>query len=149
MESRSKPFRAYQSNLRIALLLPIAVITASAQTWGPPTGASPAYSVVYTGRLFGYFRYPDIQTTTDRGCPDPGKISVPPQVALFRATLARAHRENQELVAMGDNFAPELLARTVENKTADTRYAGQMINKDVVTADRMKSLPIMSAASCV
>ena len=37
---------------------------------------------------------------------------------------------------MGDNFAPELLARTVENKTPDTRYAGQMINKDVLTAGR-------------
>ncbi len=104
---------------------------ASAQIWGPPTGAKPAYSVVYTGRLFGYFRYPDVQTSSDRGCPDNATTPLPPQVELFRSTLNQLRFGEPELLAMGENFAPELLARAVRNEVPGTPHYGEMVNKDV------------------
>ncbi len=113
----------------------ILVSGAFGQTWGPPPHAQPDYSIIYTGKLFGYFRYPDVQASTDRGCPDLGNTPLPPQVELFQRTLAQMHSDKQELVAMGENFAPELLARTVRNKTPGTAHYRQMISKDVL-ADR-------------
>jgi hypothetical protein len=84
--------------------------------------------------LFGYFRYPDIQTTSDRGCPDPATTPFPPQVALFRDRLAKLRTANQPLVAMGENFAPELLAREARNQTPGSPYFGELIDKDLFTA---------------
>lgn len=119
---------------RLALLALLAA-SAFAQSWGPPPGANPTYSLLYTGRLFGYFRYPDVQATTDSGCPEPAARPLPPQVKLFRSTVERLHSEHQPLVAMGGNFAPELLARTELNKTPGTPHFGEMISKDIFAAN--------------
>ncbi len=118
----------------------IFVSAASAQTWGPPLGAKPAYSLLYTGRLFGYYRYPDVQTSSDRGCPDVATTPLPPQVELFRSTLNELRSGQPELVAMGENFAPELLARAAQNKTPATPHYGELVDKDVLSVGE-KEIP--------
>jgi hypothetical protein len=91
--------------------------------------------VLYTGRLFGYFRYPDIQASTDQGCPDVATTPLPPQAALFLSTLEKLRSAHQPLVSMGENFAPELLARAVLDRTPGSPQRGELINKDVLTAE--------------
>ncbi|HEX4168085.1 MAG TPA: hypothetical protein VHZ55_21680 [Bryobacteraceae bacterium] len=115
-------------------LLAVSALTASAQDWGPPAGSQPDYSLIYTGKLFGYYRYPDIQNSSDRGCPDLAHLPLSPQVALFRNTLAAMGSVNRELVAMGDNFAPDLLARDMRNDTPATPRFGSLLNKDLWAA---------------
>jgi 5'-nucleotidase, C-terminal domain len=111
----------------------VLVVAGFAQTWGPPSGAKPDYSLIYTGKLFGYFRYPDIQTSTDQGCPNVANAPLPPQVELLRTTLRQIHSENQELVAMGENFAPELLSRELRNNSPGTPHFGKLVSKDILT----------------
>ncbi len=120
------------------MALTLLTSAAEGETWGPPAGANPAYSVIYTGRLFGYFRFPDIQTSGDRGCPDPARTPLPRQVELFRATLERMRADRQSLVSMGENFAPELLARAVKNTTPGTPHYGEMVSKDVLSGEEGK-----------
>lgn len=120
--------------MRLAVLACFSLSLLCGQTWGPGPGSQPDYSLIYTGRLFGYFRYSDLQTSSDRGCPDAQSPPLSPQVKLFRATLAEARSSRQKLVAMGENFAPDLLARAVVNKSAGTPHFGEMLNKDVVSA---------------
>jgi hypothetical protein len=106
--------------------------------WGPAPGSAPAYSVVYTGRLFGYFRYPDEQSTRDSGCPVVDDSVVSPQVREFRSTLEQIRRQSASasiLVSLGDNFAPEFLARAMRNQNSTGPYSGQMLLKDAFTAD--------------
>src|SRR3954470_5003897 len=81
--------------------------------WGPAPGSSPTYSIVYTGRLFGYFRYPEEQSSRQSGCPAFSESLASPQVRQFRSTLERLHQQANSpsvLVSLGDNFAPEYLA---------------------------------------
>jgi hypothetical protein len=112
-------------------------ISTAGSQWGPAHADSPAYSVVYTGRLFGYFRYPDEQSTKDSGCPSLNQIPPPAQVEQFRSTLRQisSNAHPDVLVAMGGNFAPELLAREMRNEEAGTLYQGQMVDKDTFTTD--------------
>ena len=118
------------------VLFLLTAFTGDAQTWGPPPGAQPAYSLVYTGKLFGYFRYPDIQTSADRGCPDVASTPLPPQVKQFQSLLQSLVSPGRELVAMGENFAPELLSRSVRIQTPGSPHYGEMVNKDVVATER-------------
>jgi len=73
------------------------------------------YNVIYTGRLFGYFRYPGLQSLDDNeGCPADAAEEKPEPVAAFQETLNEAEgtlRGTTVRVAVGDNFAPFLLAR--------------------------------------
>ncbi|HWF47610.1 MAG TPA: hypothetical protein VG168_11440 [Bryobacteraceae bacterium] len=102
--------------------------------WGPRAGAKPTYSVIYTGRLFGYFRYPSQQTSDEKGCPDPATRPLPAEVAQFQAAMRDLSGSSVPLpVAMGDNFAPELLARSMRNNQADTPYFGDLMSKDLFT----------------
>ena len=120
--------------------LALVALAAQAQTWGPSPGTQPAYSLVYTGKLFGYFRYPDIQTSADRGCPDVAATPLPPQVQQFQAALQRLHSPTQELVSMGENFAPELLSRSVRNEMPGTLHYRELVSKDVIVSDRGRVL---------
>ncbi len=116
-----------------SLLVFAAALPALAQTWGPPPGSQPDYSIIYTGKLFGYYRYPDLQSRTDRGCPDLAHVPLSAQVTLFRDTLAHLRSDHQVLVSMGDNFAPDLLAR-------DLRVGnGALIGKDVFASSKVAS----------
>lgn len=100
----------------------------------PAPNATPSLSpqqIVYTGSLFGYFRVPDLQSVTARGCPTPtptpstspspdctsSKIDDKNRGSDSKAASAFLQRkkqcfENAILVGTGDNFAPRLEART-------------------------------------
>lgn len=107
---------------------------AQQSNWGPAAGTKPAFSVVYTGRLFGYFRYPDEQSTDESGCPSVADTALPVQVAMFRAAVEKFQAGTEwprVFVSMGDNFAPELLARAMRNRMAGTPYQGQIVAKDL------------------
>ncbi len=69
--------------------------------------AADTVDVVYTGRLLGHFRHPSIQTTTLTSCPE----SDPTGHAATMLKLVGKHPKSI-LVGMGDNFAPQLEART-------------------------------------
>jgi hypothetical protein len=106
-----------------ALALSFFLVSVALRAPGQTTPTRPSdqsYTVIYTGRLFGYFRYPDVQTLNvgdQSGCPTPQKKDLEPEsLQAFRSVLAEAKRETKGtplLVAVGDNFAPFLLARQV------------------------------------
>jgi len=73
--------------------------------------------VFYTGRMMGYHRYPDKQTIKDSECPtDTQRMSLPGQ-DLFGLREKAGIGKGSLLVGMGDNFAPELEARTFAGTT--------------------------------
>lgn len=106
--------------------------------WGPGADAKPTYSVVYTGRMFGYFRYPDVQRSDQQGCPDMANVPMPAAVAAYRRTLQAMRPTDgtpEVLVSMGDDFAPELLARDmVDERSGGGEDHGRMVRKDLFTA---------------
>lgn len=70
--------------------------------------------VLYTGRLMGYFRVPDLQLKADQ--PDCKNITNAraPSASAMHFFEQRKRRPNAILVGTGDNFAPALEARTFE-----------------------------------
>jgi hypothetical protein len=75
--------------------------------------AADRYNVVYTGRLFGFFRLPGVQTSADRGCPAAMDAAREPEAAEFDRTMRSIPKRNETVVrvAMGDNLAPFFLSR--------------------------------------
>ena len=105
-----------------AFLLSFLIVFAA----GSQTPISSTYSVIYTGRLFGYFRYPEVQRKADTGgCPDPKAFQFGEAVESF-GTVSRSLPEigTTVRVAVGDNFAPFLLAREMRDPT------GPFVGKD-------------------
>lgn len=74
--------------------------------------ANVEYSIAYTGRLFGYARTPENQAKEDQTC------AVYPNDRLSKFTRAMLRLTQADttrmLVGMGNNFAPNLEARTFE-----------------------------------
>ena len=134
----------------LSVLFPlVSTGSAESQNWIPAPGAKPAYSVVYTGRLFGYFRYPDVQSSSQKGCPSEQDVPLPPQVTQFRSALQRIHSSGDVLVSMGDNFAPELLSRTIRNDLSGTAHQGEMVSKNLFDPEPQGAswIPVMSSLS--
>ncbi len=89
--------------------------------------APSSYIVIYTGSLYGYFRYPEIQVLGRGGCSEfsSEKIGVPElafQSVLNKAaesalnkTAKSADQDPIVRVATGDSFGPYLLARQAWN----------------------------------
>jgi len=77
-------------------------------------GAAQDYRVIYTGRMMGEFRMPDRQTVTALRCGE-GTPSAGVAEFLKMASEQRAVSHNTVMVAMGDNFAPDLLGRQMED----------------------------------
>lgn len=106
------------------LLLAAAVFAAPSFTHaqGTELSGTPNYTVVYTGRLFGYFRYPDLQKKTDLagialpGCPSFDEQKQSNAVRAFRSQVNEiaASASSPLLVGMGDNFGPEFPARAMQ-----------------------------------
>lgn len=120
--------------------------------WGPAPGARPAYSVVYTGRLYGYFRYPEEQATSQSGCPVFSEPQASPQVRRILDALRTLRLPEDHLhllVSMGDDFAPELLSRTMRNADPSSPESGQLLLKDLFSPDPAGSawLPAASDGS--
>lgn len=89
---------------RILILLP-SVLTCAAGADAPYT-----YQILYTGRTLGYARVPDEQTipASNTGVPNAiAKEFLDQFKAATRTDIAQLR------LAMGDNFSPELFARTL------------------------------------
>ena len=72
--------------------------------------------VVYTGRLFGYFRVPSLQSFNDKtGCPDDADKLSSEAAQKFLAVRDKQDKNQTILVGTGDNFAPELEARVFDD----------------------------------
>jgi hypothetical protein len=103
---------------RIALLISTASSCAPVvfgQEELPRQTPNNSYTILYTGRLFGYFRYPEVQKKNEDGCP---RQSLNPN----DGTAAGAFQEvvngiptigTTIRVAAGDNLAPFLLGRSL------------------------------------
>lgn len=113
----------------------------------PAIGQQPApahhpeqYKIVYTGRLFGYFRYPEVQvkdaSPTGAECPndEPGNdrhgSAYAPEAAAFIQYRENVSNSHDPLVAVGDNFAPFLLARRVWGKRLNAPSASLIPKED-------------------
>ena len=107
-----------------------------------------SYTVIYTGRLFGYFRYPEVEDLTRglKGCP----LEVPsddikandevyaPEAARFLRFLEEQEQKQPAagaLVGVGDNFAPFLLARRAWGRTTSHPAAGLLPKEDFAATD--------------
>ena len=110
-----------QARILTVVLLSFISAAALAQPPQPPkdTIETPtlqdSYSVIYTGHLFGYYRMPEVQTVKTLSCNPAMPIDAQtPEAAAFYDKLQKAHSQKfgtEVRVAMGDNFAPFLLAR--------------------------------------
>ena len=68
--------------------------------------------IVYTGKLLGHFRVPSLQDANFNRCPDLGETRGGASDAALEFLKLRAANPNATLVGTGDNFAPQLEART-------------------------------------
>jgi 5'-nucleotidase-like protein len=95
----------------ITLCLLIGASTALGQeqkpTPSPSPSPTPQLSVIYTGKLMGYFRSPSLQPSNLKGCPSGAKPSNAAAVVL-----GQTFPKNAILVGTGENFSPQLEART-------------------------------------
>ncbi len=88
------------------------IATANSHAQGPLSSGDAHYSVAYTGRFLGYARAPESQTQGDTSCTAfPNERLSPFTRAMLVLTTAYPDRV---LVGMGNNFSPDLFARTFE-----------------------------------
>lgn len=75
--------------------------------------------IVYTGRLFGYFRLPSLQNIKARhGCHEDGSLSQAAEQFLKKQSAN--FTKDTVLVGTGDNFAPQLEAREFAGVAPDS-----------------------------
>ena len=81
-------------------------IALCASVFAPAMLAQAELPVVYTGRLLGYFRHPDVQTIRSKDCPSP-EVALQEPAATFIVSPAAAR---VRAVWMFRNGAPEVPA---------------------------------------
>ena len=102
------------------LLIPVASFSQNITPTPPPDPNTT--EVIYTGRLFGYFRVPSLQPDKMRTCP---ATSDNDSEAAKSFKTFRKGRPNSVLLGTGDNFAPQLEARVfsyLDEDLKDTKY---------------------------
>jgi hypothetical protein len=113
--------RSFLNATFVAVIL-LTPATASAQN----QAANPApnqVDVVYTGRLFGYFRVPSLQKISDTsGCPNYNADLASKAAKKFIAVRDQQDLTKTILVGTGDNFAPELEARMFDGLAPAATY---------------------------
>ncbi len=85
----------------------------------PEPSAGNSYTVLYTGRLFGYFRFPAVQKLSENSCLALAGDGIFPSNAAREAQAfqtqmdqgLKAAKGTVIRVAVGDNFAPYVLSR--------------------------------------
>jgi hypothetical protein len=72
------------------------------------------YTILYTGRLLGYARTPDVQVINQKPGGEPNDTAKE-YIRLFDEA-EKAHKQDGRVLrlGMGDNFAPDLFARTMQ-----------------------------------
>jgi hypothetical protein len=102
-----------------ALILSLLSLSELAAGQTPVAGPTNSYTVIYTGRLYGYFRYPALQEQEyydqSKCPPNPDNDrNKPAPVTAFGDLINTVSAPGTTVrVAVGDNFAPYLLARQV------------------------------------
>jgi hypothetical protein len=99
--------------------------------------------ILFTGRLLGYLGLPDVQSAKpqDRPCPDPKDAS--PSAGQFLSSIFSKQNDNTIVVGMGDNFAPAISARWLNNAPDPRRPSKDMNTWDWVAR---KWVPIRDRA---
>ena len=97
------------------------------QNSGTESQETASYTILYTGRTLGYYRVPDQQTISSRACS--GRDATLAQVTSFLDAV-RAVPGPKVLIGMGDNFSPELNARTMLDDKSK-----QLVPKDQLVWD--------------
>ena len=96
-------------------------LTTEPESAQPPTNGN--VDVVYTGRLFGYFRVPSLQSINEvNGCPGDDKLNSN-AAEQFLAVRDKQDTSKTVLVGTGDNFAPQLEARVFSDVKPKGQYA--------------------------
>ena len=102
----------------------LTAIRASAQGQAIAKPAPSPVDVVYTGRLFGYFRVPSLQKYSEtNGCPNYDQDLANSAAKQFLRLRDKQDPNRTILVGTGDNFAPELVPRVFDEPPASNRYA--------------------------
>src|SRR5262245_54674277 len=115
-------------------------LTCDVLAQGRVRSAHIAYSVAYTGGLLGYARTPESQTIKDQFCKDL-RDSAPPAISPFTTAMLNLAQEGHSLlIGMGNNFSPDLYARTFE----PTSIGPYRESKDRFQWDRRTSMWIRS-----
>lgn len=87
------------------------------------------YTISYVGRTFGYYRIPSIQKASQGHC-DASVVDLPAVKKIIQEIQAGGARD--ALVSVGDNFAPELGARSIEKD-------GRLQPKDLLSFDYLNT----------
>jgi hypothetical protein len=122
--------------MRLAVVLALFNLIVRAQTLPNPS-PNDSYSVIYTGRMLGYFRMPELQTDKIAGCtspPEPGSAAQ-----HFKDLLGETERSavgTTIRVASGDNFSPYVLSRDVLRAVKNDPTTKEFRTKDVIPSDQ-------------
>jgi hypothetical protein len=141
--------------VRIVALLAINLIAgvAHAETYPRTNLEQKSFTVIYGGRLMGYFRWPDQQriASTGGGCAAPASllaeanqndIANMSNAARFLHELNNLRKSSETvLVGTGDNFAPELYATTVAPSPATNPHGLRTVPKDWLLWDFLSDPP--------
>ncbi|HEX3250247.1 MAG TPA: hypothetical protein VHS05_12525 [Pyrinomonadaceae bacterium] len=114
-----------RSFLKATLVAVILLTAATASAQAPAAKPTPTpVDVVYTGRLFGYFRVPSLQQFSQTsGCPNYNADLASKAAKQFIEVRDQQDLNKTILVGTGDNFAPELEARVFDGLTSTaTKY---------------------------
>jgi hypothetical protein len=142
-------------NVRIIALVLINLMAgmAHAETQSQASVQQKRFTLIYSGRMMGYFRYPDQQQIqpSGGGCADPSlllaevnrnDVSAMSNAARFLYELKKLRNTSETvLVGTGDNFAPELFAATVVPSPAANPYGLRTVPKDWVVWDFLSNPP--------
>jgi hypothetical protein len=135
------------------LLINLIAGVAQAETQPQQSNRQQSFTVLYGGRMMGYFRYPDQQwiQPTGGGCADPSlllaeadqnNVSTMSNAARFLHELKALRRSSETvLVGTGDNFAPELFAADVMPSPNSNPYGLRTVPKDWLVWDFLSDPP--------
>jgi hypothetical protein len=141
--------------MRIVALVLINLIAgvAHAETYPQTNSNQKSFTVIYGGRMMGYFRYPDQQRIqpSGGGCADPSPllteanqsdVSAMSNAARFLYELKKLRKSSETvLIGTGDNFAPEYFAATFVPSPATNPYSLQTVPKDWFVWDFISDPP--------
>ncbi len=132
IELRRATLRLVDRTVRLGVLLGLLVVPALAQDAPWRSYANPSMAqrnvsadktqvrdlhILFTDHLLGYYRIPEIQAADlMSGCPEVEEIQTPASQLLIEIAGERADGKTV-LLGMGENFAPELGARTYIDTT--------------------------------